>query len=132
MIDKKKYIITIITVLIIGFVLGFLINGRLTRAKINRMQNFFTEQGFNGALVRIIQPTPEQMKQIKPILRKYARKNRRRIINMHQAQMNSFDSLEMEIKPFLTEKQIKRFEHVKLRHRNMMFLKHHRVKRFKK
>ncbi len=94
------------------------------------MQNYFTEQGFNRALVRIIKPAPGQMKQISPILRKYARKNRQRIIDMRNAQKNSFDSLEMELKPLLTPEQIKRLEMFK-KHHEKPYMRFHRNERLK-
>jgi len=132
MINKRKYVISLFAVLFIGFVLGYLVNGRLTRMHISKMQNYFTVRGFNRALIRIIEPTPQQMKQLDPILKKYARKNRRRMFEMRMAQKNSFDSLEMELKPYLTPAQIERFEKYKKRRQKHFMLFHHNKRPKKK
>ncbi len=112
---KTKYILSLLTILLLGFFIGFLVNGRITKARISRMQNFYTEPGFNHALMRIIRPTPEQRKKLVPVLRKYARENRARLMEFRKKQRMSFDSLENEIKPILTDKQIKRLEKAKRR-----------------
>ncbi len=128
--QKTKYLLSLITVLIIGFVIGFLTNGRITMLKIHRMQSFFTERGFDRTLIRVIKPLPEQMENIKPILQKYARKNRQRIWQMHEGQRASFDSLKREIAPFLYKQQLKRLERFRNHRINGFFNKPPR-RRFK-
>ncbi len=112
--------------LLLGFFIGFLVNGRITRARISKMQNFYTEPGFNRALMRIIRPTPDQRKELIPILRKYARENRERLMEFRKAQSASIDSLEQEIKPILNHKQIKRLEKAKRKRTKWMKNKPHR------
>ncbi len=112
---KTKYLISLAAVLLLGFFIGFLVNGRITHARIDRMRNFYTEPGFNRVLMRIIRPTPEQRKQLQPVLKKYARQNRARLMEFRKKQAQSFDSLVNEIKPLLTEQQVLRLEQAKRR-----------------
>jgi hypothetical protein len=100
----------IIATLLIGFIIGFLVNGRVTRHKIKKMRSEFTGQGFNRQFMRVLKPSPEQMEQLKPILKDYAQKHRETIESLHGEQEELFQGFKSEVEPYLTEEQIQRLE----------------------
>jgi len=115
--DKIKFTGIIIGTLLIGFVIGFLTNGRLVKSRIDRMQSFYTEKGADRAFMRVLDPTPEQMEKIQPILRRHAQQNRE-LLNQHRGEQQAlFLELEEELKPFLTQEQIEKLNDLKQRWR---------------
>lgn len=111
--NKIKFTGIIIGTLLIGFVIGFLANGRLVKSRIDKMQNFYTEKGANQAFIRVLDPTPEQMEKIRPILQRYAQQNRELLTNHRIEQQAFFLELEDELRPFLTQEQMERLEDLK-------------------
>ncbi len=59
-----KYSAVILVTILIGFAIGFMVNGRMTKAKIKRWKSVNTEQGFNREFIRVIDPTSEQMEEM--------------------------------------------------------------------
>jgi hypothetical protein len=110
-----KYTSIIVITLLIGFAIGFLVNGRMTRAKISRWKSVNTEKGFHREFVRALDPTPEQMEKVKPILKKYGDLNRNLMNENRSEQKKLFTEMQNELKPFLTAEQIKRLERMKKR-----------------
>ncbi|MFK5854562.1 MAG: hypothetical protein QM503_00435 [Bacteroidota bacterium] len=105
---KLRYSLIIISTLIIGMVIGFLIGGRITSTRIENMRNYYTDNGFNHQFRKIIQPTPEQRAVIMPILKKHAVLNRQQMINFHEGQEEIFIDLIDELDTHLDEEQISR------------------------
>jgi len=114
---KITYISLFTATLLIGFVIGFLVNGRLTRARIEKMRNAFTEQGFDREFMRVLHPTPEQMEQLKPILKKYADLHRDLMADYRNNQHDLFIELRKEIDPYLTDEQKERLDNIRNRWR---------------
>ena len=85
----------------------------MTRAKIKRWKSVNTEQGFKREFIRVLSPTPEQMEEIKPILKKYSDLNRELMGDHRSEQKDLFLELQQELKPYLTEEQIERMERIK-------------------
>lgn len=108
--NTLKYSLIIISLLIIGFVIGFLVNGRLTHNKMKKVRSVNTEQGFNHEFMRIIKPTPEQTAELKPILKKFASRNHSIMADFRENQKLLFKDLRTEIDPLLTDEQIDRLE----------------------
>lgn len=119
--EKTKYLLGLLAVLLLGIVIGFLINGRITSVRISRMQNSLTEQGFNRAFFRMIKPTPDQVQVLKPLFKKFARQNRQRLINFHDAQRDAFNRFQKQITPYLTQEQVYKIEHFKNRQERRFF-----------
>ena len=115
--NKIKYTGIIIGTLLIGFVIGFLTNGRLVRSRIVQMQSFYTDKGANRAFIRVLDPSPEQMKKIMPILHEHAMQNRDLLFGYREDQEALFLHLEGELEPYLTDEQMKRLEELKHRWR---------------
>jgi len=113
--DKLKFTGIIIGTLIIGFVIGFLTNGRLVKSRIDKMQSFYTEKGADRAFIRVLDPTPEQMEKIRPILRHHAQQNRELLGHHRSEQQALFLELEDELRPLLTDEQMERLEVLKNR-----------------
>ena len=107
-----KYSVILISTLLIGMIIGFLIGGRITSTRIENMRSYYTNQGFNREFVRIIEPTPEQRDVILPILRKHAVLNRELMINFHESQEDLYIDLINDLKTHLDEEQVKRLNHV--------------------
>jgi len=115
--NKIKYTGIIIGTLLIGFVIGFLTNGRLVRSRIIQMQSFYTDKGANRAFIRVLDPSPEQMEKIMPILHEHAMQNRDLLFGYREDQAALFLRLEDELSPYLTDKQMEKLEELKHRWR---------------
>lgn len=106
--NKQKYTFTLLAVLIIGMILGFLINGRLVHRRVDRLQEYFTEHGFGREFIMVLDPSPEQMEKIRPILRTYALQNHKNMIQYREGQARLMENLQKDLKPYLNAVQIKR------------------------
>ena len=113
--NKQKYILSLLAVLIIGMVLGILITGRIVNRRVDRLQEYFTEQGFGRQFMMVLDPTPEQMAKIRPILRDYAMKNHENMIQYRKGQAELMINLQKDLKPYLTSDQIRRLDDLRNR-----------------
>jgi len=117
---KLKYTLAFVVVLLIGFILGFLVSGRLIHNRVNRLQKYYTKQGFRYEFMRVLHPSPEQLQRMRPILEEYAKKNRENMILFRAQQKQLMKNLHNDLKPFLTPEQVKRFEIMERRHMRFM------------
>ncbi len=117
---KLKYTLAFAVILLIGFILGFLISGRLIHNRVNHMQKYFTEKGFRYEFMRVLRPSPEQMQQMRPVLKSYAQKNRENMIFFREQQQQLMENLHHDLKPFLSSKQVKRLEMMERRRMRFM------------
>lgn len=113
--NKQKYTFTLLAVLIIGMILGFLINGRLVHRRVDRLQEYFTERGFGREFMMVLNPTPEQMEKIRPILRDYALKNHQNMAQYREGQAQLMKNLQKDLKPYLNQDQIRRLSELRNR-----------------
>ena len=109
---KLKYSLILVTTLVIGMIIGFLISGRMISTRVDQMRNYYTDNGFNREFIRIIQPSPEQRDEIMPILRKYAGFNREHMLDFHEGQRELFFELKDELDTHLTDEQIQKLNYV--------------------
>lgn len=109
---KIKYTAIVTGILLIGFVIGFLTNGRLVRSRIEKIQNFYTEKGVDRGFIRALDLTPDQMENIGPILQKHAEQNRNLVDSHRQEQQALFLDLKNKINPFLSEEQKEKMENM--------------------
>lgn len=114
------YSSAVIATLLIGFVIGFLVNGRVTKYKIRKMRTEYTDKGFNRAFMRTLHPTPEQMEQLEPILQKYAGKHRELMESMREDQEEIFNDFRLDVMPYLTEEQIRRLDRMHQKRKKRM------------
>lgn len=113
--NKQKYTLTLLAVLIIGMILGFLINGRLVNRRVDRLQEYFTERGFGREFMMVLDPTPEQMEKIRPILRNYALQNHKNMTQYREGQAQLMKDLQKDLKPYLNPDQIRRLSELRNR-----------------
>ncbi len=118
---KLKYTLAFVAVLLIGFILGFLVSGRLIHSRVNRMQKYYTKKGFRYEFRRVLHPTQEQIKKMQPVLQNYAQKNRKNMMLFRAQQQRLMENLHHDLKPFLTPEQIHRLEIMEKR--RMRFMK---------
>ena len=118
---KTKPTIIIIVTLIIGFVLGFVVNGQLTSQRYQRFVGQDHFDAFKYRMMDIIKPDAAQSKKIEPILEAYAQKAFQNL-ESSKAQMNELHKdLREDLEPYLNERQIQRLENI-----------HNRFDRFRK
>ena len=108
-----KNTLIIIATLILGFVIGFLANSRLSQIRIDNMRQEFTQRGMDYRFIRALEPSPEQLKIIRPILDKYNDIRMNNLQTHWEDQKQIFDDFEDEIKPYLTNQQLLKFERIK-------------------
>ena len=105
-----KITLAIISLIAVGFISGFYTNRFLVQQKIDRVANMRNAHGLQESVYEKIQATPEQRKQIAPAVESYAA----RIASVYQesrARRHALvDSLQEEIKPFLSSEQIKQLD----------------------
>jgi len=112
---KTKYLLSLFVVLIIGLFLGFLINGRLVKVRVDKLQSYYTEQGFRYEFMRMLDPTPAQMDEIRPILMNYAQKNRENMMSYRTRQQELMTNLQKDLLPYLHKDQIERMNRMRTR-----------------
>jgi len=107
---KVKIALIIIITLIIGVVMGAMLNRALVRYKIQKTFAVRQPGRFVYFMERIIQPEQEQRDQIRAILKKHAGRTeemRGRFFSEMQAEK---ESLLKDLDPILTPKQMKRLK----------------------
>ncbi len=125
---KLKNTLIILATLFLGIVIGFLINGRLSQMRIDSMRENFTQKGMDYSFMRALDPTPSQMENIRPILDKYNDIRMENLETHWKQQKEILDAFESEIKPYLTDQQIKKLNSLKQNYKNRQynFKKHKR------
>ena len=103
--------------LIIGLVLGVLISGRVMHSKMTNFRNFYTEQGFNRQIMKVIRPTEEQRKQLDPVFRAQAKRNHDLFIQCRESHRELMEQFKQELNQYLTAEQMKRLERMEMRMR---------------
>ena len=107
---KFKSTLIILVTLIVGIVIGFLINGQITHRKFKRVVEMGMEEGFKNRLYNFIQPTADQKELIDPIIEDYARKNSAIFKNVRSEHDSLMDVFHEELKPLLNEDQLSKLE----------------------
>jgi uncharacterized membrane-anchored protein YhcB (DUF1043 family) len=107
---KVKVASIIIVTLVIGIVLGAMLNRAFLR---HRIQRAFAERNPAGMIFfmeRSIQPTEEQRVQIREILEKHRKKSAEMREKFMMDMQAEFESLEAELDPILTPEQKNRLK----------------------
>jgi hypothetical protein len=122
---KIKFVLIIVATLVIGFLLGFVTNGQITKSKIRTFVKTGTHEGFKGRYYHILRPDVQQKKMIDPILDKYGAVIHENVTTMQQRMKDIHQEMLKEIAPYLNEEQKKRLEesirrferHERMKHR---------------
>lgn len=116
--ERKKAILILSAVLIVGFLSGFLVHGFIGRYQRNHQQ----ERGgrgrmpgdkkdwFVGTIYRIVQPDSAQLKEIKPITQWAAAQIDSVERNSNQRLADILDSVKVQLKPIITSEQLQRLD----------------------
>ena len=116
--ERKKAILIVSAVVIVGFVSGFLVHGFINRYQHSHQQ----ERGghsrrpgdkkdwFVGTIYRIVQPDSAQSDQIKPITKWAASQIDSVEQYSNQRLADILDSVKVQLKPIITEEQLKRLD----------------------
>jgi len=105
---KMRNAIFLVITLIIGFAIGFLVSGRMIKSKVEDMRSYNTTMGFHHHLLRVIDPSPEQLNELEPILKKYAELNHDLLFDYKSDQHDLFLELQDELEPLLNADQNER------------------------
>lgn len=117
---KAKSILIITATLLIGFVIGFLVNGRLTQQKFQRFVSQDHFDAFKFRMMDAIKPDINQVKDIVPILDEYAEKVH---LTMEESKSDInilHENMIKDLSPYLDEHQLERLEEVHKRFNSMM------------
>ena len=104
--------------LVLGIIIGVLVSGRIMQSKVTNYKNFYTEQGFNRQIMRVIKPTDKQKELLKPIFLNQARKNQSLFKECQQRHHELMEGFRAELKNYLTSEQMQRLDHMEKRMRN--------------
>ena len=103
---KTKSILILLSALILGILLGIVIDRTIIEYQMRQRFFRFARPGMERMILeRIIQPTQEQKAQIGFILQKYGEKFRTLRFNTRKETRALMDSMRQEIDPILTKKQ---------------------------
>lgn len=73
--NKTKSILILLSTLVLGLVLGFLISGQITKQKLDEFKQWGSEDGFKQIMLEAIKPEQGQMEKLEPIIEKHAKLN---------------------------------------------------------
>lgn len=103
---KFKPILALLSTLIVGFFLGFLVSGQMTKKKMDDFLRWGTEEGFKEIMIEDLQPSEDQKKDLDPILEKYAIMNGELHNEWKKQHGELMRAMSEEMKPYLTQEQI--------------------------
>lgn len=106
-----KAYLTIIGTLVLGIIIGLLLNGVLNHRRMGEMERMRGPGGFVAEMERLIQPRDAaQREKLKPLLEDQDRRNRA-IVDGARTQMRSgMDSLVVRLTPLLDDDQLSRLK----------------------
>jgi hypothetical protein len=110
---RLKNTLVIVGTLLLGVVIGFLVSGRLTRIRIENMRQDFARQGMDYRFMRALDPSPEQMEDIRPIFDKYNEIRREQFEEHLERQRRIFGDFESELRPYLSPRQLEKMDRIK-------------------
>jgi len=115
---KTKNTLTIVSTLLIGMLIGFLISGRLTKMRMDNMRESFMQGGgMERHLMRALNPTDEQRNEIAPIFDRYSQVMSEQLFEHQSERDQIYTEFETELKPYLNDRQIERLERIKMEQR---------------
>jgi nitrate/nitrite-specific signal transduction histidine kinase len=107
---KLRAILTIILSLILGFVIGFVVSQEVVRYRVKDAHSMSSNESFRSRTYSIIEPAADQQSTIDSIIDIYSEKLNTIRGQMRSQYSNFFKEFHEELKPHLSEEQIKRLE----------------------
>ena len=111
--NKFKIILVVAGLLLTGFVAGFLTNRQLVRNHIHRVRQWDREEQFGDRILQRVEATPEQREALRPVLERYGEKYHELTLDQRQTRKAFFDSLHLEMSPYLDSLQQEKLERVR-------------------
>ena len=120
---RTKSTLLLVATLVIGLILGALINGYFVRERLDRIGNFLTPLGFGGQIEEVIRPTSEEQREAVRAVLDDAAPRAVAIMRESRSQMRALnDSVRSALSGILTEEQMQRIdERMRLRRRRGPF-----------
>jgi hypothetical protein len=113
--SRTKNSLIIIGTLLIGIIIGTLISGRYTKIRMDSIRSGYSDQGVFDNMMRVIDPSPQQMRDIEPAFDRYLERRRDRFNRHYDDQILNMQEFENEIRPCLNNGQIERLRMMKNR-----------------
>ncbi len=110
---RTQTYLLLVTVLLIGFIGGFMVNGQLVKRKMERFRGLVAKPGtFIQHVTTKLELTPEQESEITPALQRHFERMQAIQKSHRQEMKGEFDTLKQDITQTLTEEQMKRFHSI--------------------
>ena len=108
---RTKSILLVVATLIVGMILGAIINGMIVRHKWERMQSMRHPGGLANFVDELVGATPEQREELDAILEKHHAAIRKRMEETRYKMGFLIDSLHQDLGRILSESQLEKLEH---------------------
>ena len=105
-----KGILTVIGLLALGFIGGFFTHRQVTIQRVEKIREIGQPRGFQRHLLDFIEPDAAQREQLEPIIRRYAGRMGEQWKTHRQERRALVDAMHEEIKPLLSEEQLKKLD----------------------
>lgn len=105
-----KGIITVVGLLVLGFVGGFFTHRQVTIQQVQKVREIGQARGFQSHLLQFLEPTTEQREQLEPIISRYAQQMGDQWREHRQERKALVDAMHAEIKPLLTSDQLQKLD----------------------
>lgn len=108
----KSFFLLLIT-LLVGILLGFLLKTRIIDDRFEQMRGMKKPDGMLNMMIDIIEPSEEQLKELKPILEKHQSKFDTVMVESFDKMKVLIDSLNNDLSKVITKEQMQRLhEHL--------------------
>lgn len=103
----KKFIpyILAVTMLVAGFFIGMFTAGQFTKTRIERFSSMRSPEGVRKHMYRDMNLTPEQEKQVEPIIKEHGERLRALTIDYRKSFTKEIDKFHEQLNPILSEEQ---------------------------
>lgn len=108
MTTKAKITLLLIALFVLGVFVGATLNRALVQNRIRRTFSYRRPAALTQTMMNLIQPTPEQREQLKPILEKFSKRMEAERKQMQENMQITRESFQEELKKILTPQQIRR------------------------
>jgi len=106
--SRIPFLLLFIT-LMVGFISGFLVNGMLTRQRIDNMRTLFQDEGrFEARVLKDLDIPAEKEELVKPILKAHFQKVQGLHKEFRSSMQANFQELQEELSPILSEEELER------------------------
>lgn len=107
---KVKTALIIIITLVMGIIIGAMLNRALLQRRINRAFSWRLPDFMIASIERIVEPDQEQRKRLREVLKKHAERMREIRETSRKDMQEAYESLRKDIEPILTPEQKRRLQ----------------------